>query len=118
MGSVHVSLEDSVIHARYMGDMTMELVREAQKQIENLLGTSVSRTVLYNTLAMEPTPVALAVEMKRFDASIRTRVKRCATVVATPAIAFLAKVAFALSPAHRVFYSDLDGAIRWLNEAI
>jgi hypothetical protein len=113
MASVQVTLEGNIIHAVYAGTMTMDLVRDGEQQIEALLSDS-ANMVLYDTLAMDPPTMALALEMKSFDKRIRLSVARSATAVRDPATAFLSKVAFALSRNHRVFYDDLDAAYAWL----
>lgn len=114
MASVSVRLEGKVIHAIYTGEMTMELVRDGQRRIEEMLGQVDKPFVLYDTLAMDAPPIRLAMEMKAFDHRVRTRVVRSATVVRDPGTAFMAKVAFALSREHRVFYHDLQAAYDWL----
>jgi hypothetical protein len=114
MASVSVRQEGHIIHAVYTGTMTMDLVRDAERQIETLLDRVADPAVLYDTLAMDPPPMQLAMEMKAFDSRIRSRVVRSATVVRDAMTAFMAKVAFSLSREHRVFYDDLDAAYAWL----
>jgi hypothetical protein len=97
--------------------MTMELVREGEQGIERELSSAPDPVVLYDCGAMEPPDMALAMEMKAFDGRIRNRIGRAATVVRDPMTAFMSKVAFALTREHRVFYQDLDAALRWLTEA-
>jgi hypothetical protein len=113
MASVRVTLEGNIIHAVYSGEMTMDLVREGERRIEALL-VDAERMVLYDTLAMKPPTMQLALEMKAFDNRIRMKVSRSATAVRDPMTAFLSRVAFALSRNHRVFYDDLDAAYEWL----
>jgi hypothetical protein len=113
MADVRVTLEGEIIHAVYTGTMTMDLVRDGERRIEALLGDS-ARTVLYDTLGMDPPTMDLALEMKAFDGRIRTRVARSATVVRDPMTAFLSQVAFVMSRNHRVFYDNLDAAYVWL----
>jgi SpoIIAA-like len=114
MASVGVSLEGNIIHARYEGEMTMDLVREGERKIEALLDRISSPAVLYDTLEMEPPTVRLALEMKAFDSRIASRVARSATVVKDAMTAFCAKIAFVFTREHRVFYHDLDAARAWL----
>ena len=114
LASVRVTLEGNIIHAVYTGRMTMDLVKDGERQIEALLPVGTERMILYNTQAMDPPDMKLAMEMKAFDGRIRTRVARSATVVRDPTTAFLSKVAFVFSRNHRVFYDDLDAAYAWL----
>ncbi len=113
MDSIRIRLEGDVIHATYTGTMTMDLILDAERQIEAMLAGSGTK-ILYNTVAMEPPTMKLALEMKAFDSRISSRVSRSATVVRDATTAFLSKVAFALSSNHRVFYDDIDAAYTWL----
>ena len=115
MNAVRVGVVGRIIHAIYEGTMTLDLVKEGEQKIEALIPTVSSPAVLYDTLAMKPPSVTLAMEMKSFDSRIASRVTRCATVVADPTTAFCAKVAFVFTREHRVFYNDRDAAIAWLN---
>lgn len=114
MGAVAVRQEGNIIHAIYSGAMTMELVRDGERRIEELIAKIPGPVVLYDTLAMEPPPIQLAMEMKAFDGRIRDSVVRSATVVPEAGTAFMAKIAFALSRNHKVFYHDLKAAYAWL----
>jgi hypothetical protein len=118
MSSVEVFRTGNLIHAVYDGAMNMELVQSGEQQIETLLRTTPEPVILYDTLKMAPPPIELAIEMKKFDSRIRHLVRRSATVVPDAMTAFMAKVAFALSRDHKVFYGDLDAALRWLSEAV
>ena len=114
MAEVNVIRQGNLIHATYRGAMTMDLVRDAQRQIETLLNTTPDARVLYDTLEMEPPSMQLALEMKAFDARVQPRVVRSATLVPDAMTAFMAKVAFALSRDHKVFYNDREKALEWL----
>ena len=114
MPEVSVRREGQIIHAIYSGAMTMDLVRDGERQILEILERVPDPLVLYDTLAMDPPSLPLAMEMKSFDGRIRSRVVRSATVVKDATTAFMAKVAFALAREHKVFYDDLDAAYSWL----
>lgn len=113
-GTVSVTRDQTVIVARYTGAMTTELVEDAQQQIRALLQGATDRRILYDTVEMEKPPMHLAMSMRRFDAEIRDRVAKSATIVSNAAIAFLAKVAFAASRNHTVFYGDTEEALAWV----
>lgn len=114
MASVSVALEGNVIHATYVGAMTMEIVKEGERKIEAMLGRVPSPSVLYDTRAMEAPPVALALEMKNFDSRIAKKITRSATVVSNAGTAFCAKIAFVFTREHKVFYHDIESAMAWL----
>lgn len=114
MADVSVVRTGNLIHAKYRGTMTMDLVREGERKIEALIEVAGNARVLYDTLDMDPPSMDLALEMKAFDGRIRNRVVRSATVVRDAMTAFLSKVAFALSRNHKVFYDDLQRAVEWL----
>lgn len=118
MSRVLVLTHGCVIEAVYTGAMTMDLVKESEARIEAEIPRVPHPVILYNTLSMDPPTMALAREMKAFDARIQPRILRSATAVREATTAFLAKVAFVLSRDHRVFYNDRGAAYRWLIEAV
>lgn len=117
MASVSVALEGNVIHATYVGAMTMEIVKEGERQIEAMISRVPSPSVLYDTRGMDAPPVALALEMKNFDSRIAKKITRSATVVSNAGTAFCAKIAFVFSREHKVFYHDIESAMAWLGGA-
>ena len=114
MASVGVTVQGKVIHAMYVGTMTMDLVKEAERKIEEAVLQVKEPRILYDTRAMDTPTMALALEMKSFDSRVAPRVVRCATVVPSAAVAFMSKVAFVFSREHKVFYHDLGAALEWL----
>ncbi|MBF0516203.1 MAG: STAS/SEC14 domain-containing protein [Nitrospirae bacterium] len=113
-GQAEVTLQDGIITAVYTGEMDMDLVKQAAAGIENLLKESQSTRILYNTLNMETPSMKLAMEMKAFDAKIRDKIQKSATVVPGATTAFFASIAFILSKNHKVFHNDLEAALSWL----
>lgn len=113
---VRVAIVPGIIHAVYESEMTMDVVKEGERKIEALTPSLEKPLVLYDTLSMRPPSLDLALEMKAFDGRIQPRIVRSATVVGDAMTAFAAKVAFALSRDHRVFYNDRAAAI-WLAAA-
>jgi hypothetical protein len=118
MGKVVVSLRGNIIEAVYTGAMTMNLVKEGEAKIEQMISHTPHPVVLYDTLAMDPPSMDLAMEMKAFDKRVQPRILRSATAVSDAKTAFMAKVAFVFARDHRVFYADREGALRWLQEAV
>ncbi|KWT92842.1 STAS/SEC14 domain-containing protein [Candidatus Magnetominusculus xianensis] len=113
-GQTDITLQDGIIISVYTGEMDMEIVKQAASGIEELLTKSQSTRILYNTLNMETPSMKLAMEMKSFDAKIRDKVQKSATVVPSATTAFFASIAFILSKNHKVFHNDLDAALSWL----
>lgn len=114
VASVSVRREGNIVHAIYAGAMTLDLVREGERRIEDAVSDLEDPLLLYDTLEMDPPPMKLAMEMKTFDQRLRSRVRRSATVVQDSTTAFMAKVAFLFSHNHKVFYDDLQAAYAWL----
>ncbi|MCG6551103.1 MAG: STAS/SEC14 domain-containing protein [Candidatus Magnetominusculus sp. LBB02] len=113
-GLAEVSLQDGIIIAVYTGEMSMEIVKQAAEDIEDLIIKAQSAKILYNTLEMESPSMKLAMEMKAFDAKIRDKIQKSATLVPGAATAFFASIAFILSKNHKIFHKDLDAALAWL----
>ncbi|KJR43700.1 hypothetical protein MCHI_000403 [Candidatus Magnetoovum chiemensis] len=113
-GSINVELSDKIIIATYKGEMTIELVKKAQDEIEKYLNDGSADRILYNTIEMLSPAMKLAIDMQNFDAKIRQRVVRSATVVPGAGTAFKASIAFAKSKNHRVFHNDYESAVIWL----
>ena len=97
MASVSVVLEGNVIRATYVGAMTMEVVKEGERQIEAMIGRVPSPSVLYDTRAMDAPPVALALEMKNFDSRIAKKITR--SVFASPMTALMSGIVIGRLPA-------------------
>ncbi len=112
--SVNVELRDNIIHATYIGEMNMDLVKQAAESIRQYVDSNEDCKILYNTLEMKNPPMKLALEMKDFDATIKDKVLKSATVVPGAATAFMASIAFILSKNHKVFHNDPEGAEEWL----
>ena len=117
MASVSVALEGKVIHATYVGTMTMDLVKDGERQIEAMVAQVQWPSVLYDTRAMATPTVGLALEMKNFDSRVAKKITRSATVVSDAGTAFCAKIAFVFSREHKVFYHDIESAVAWLGGA-
>ncbi|MCI4624449.1 MAG: STAS/SEC14 domain-containing protein [Candidatus Magnetoovum sp. WYHC-5] len=113
-GYVNVELIEGIIFAKYVGEMNVELIKEAQAKIERLLDESDTSKILYNTLDMSVPSMKLAIEMQSFDAKIKEKVQKSATVVPGATTAFMASISFVLSQNHKVFHNNLEGAINWL----
>ena len=117
-GSVKVSHDGGVVFAEYVGDMDKATLDEANGRIRQLLEQSRARRILYDTLRMSDPSMDLALQMKKFDASIRPLLDRAATVVLKSSTAFMARAAFAFTKDHRVFYQSRDEALQWLREKV
>ncbi|QWR76723.1 SpoIIAA family protein [Candidatus Magnetomonas plexicatena] len=114
-GKFEIEVKGSVIIAHYEGEMDSALVNDSATQIEELLDKTEANKILYDTLKMSNPPMKLALQMKSFDARIKNKVIKSATVVPGAATALKASIAFVLSKHHKVFHNDYDAAIEWLN---
>jgi hypothetical protein len=113
-GEVRVTNEGGIVCAVYLGQMNPRLLDESNGVIRSLLAHTQARRILYDTLHMAEPTMDLALQMKRFDAELRGSVDRAATLVPAAATAFMAKIAFAFTKSHKVFYRDREAALAWL----
>lgn len=109
-----VEKREGVVHARYAGRVTLELVEKAAKRIRELLPAEGKGRILYDTRMMEEPDRELTRWMLRFDDEIRSRVDRAATIAPNLFVEAKARAAFVNSPEHR-FFHELDPALAWLN---
>jgi len=110
------SLGDCVM-ARVRGEPTIELLAECQDRVLALARSSRATRVLYDALQMKPPPVDVPWSQRRLDEGIDDVRLRRAIVVSSPKLAYLARLAFGDGD-YRVFYDDIEAAMRWLNESI
>jgi hypothetical protein len=113
-GTAEVEVKEGIIVATYRGEMTLDIVRKAGADIEEKLASSGAVKILYDTIEMENPAMKLALEMKSFDAKIKDKVEKSATVVPGAATALKASIAFVLSRRHKVFHNDMAAAVVWL----
>ena len=110
---VSVEKREGVVHARYAGRMTLELVEKAGKRIRDLLPAEGKGRILYDTRTMEEPDRELTRWMLRFDDKIRPRVEKAATIAPSMLVEAQARAAFVNSPEHQ-FFHELEPALAWL----
>jgi hypothetical protein len=115
MGSVLVEKREALIHARYVGAMSLELVQSAAQQILALLEPGKTSRVLFDTLEMKEPDWRLTRWMQQFEATLRNRVTKSAVVVPDLLVATQAKAAFVSAEQSQVF-DTLEDAVRWLKD--
>jgi hypothetical protein len=103
--------------ARLRGEPTTELLRECQERVVALARGSHATSVLYDALEMIAPPVDVPWSQRSLDEGLGEVRLRRAIVVSSPKLAYLARLAFGDGD-YRVFYDDVDAALRWLAEPI
>jgi pilus assembly protein TadC len=108
-----VEKREGIIHARYAGRMTLELVEKAAKRIRELLPPEGKGRILYDARKMDEPTRELTRWMLAFDDEIRPRVEKAATVAPDMLVEAQARAAFVNSPEHQ-FFHELEAALSWL----
>ena len=114
-GQAWVELVGELVLARVRGEPTELLLRETQEQVLALVRDAERGKVLYDTLEMTPPPVDVPWSQRKLDETLGLiRLKR-AIVVPNSRLAYLARLAFGEGD-YKVFYNDMEAAIKWLGE--
>ncbi len=107
---------NGIILARLRGTLTEAILMECQERVVRLAMDTERNKVLYDALEMEAPSVDLIVmQQKQVEAELVSLNLRRALVVPNTRVAYLARLAFGDGD-HRVFYSDIEAAFRWLRE--
>jgi hypothetical protein len=107
---------NGIILARLRGTMTQAILLECQQRVLELAADTQQNKVLYDGLEMESPSIDLTIwQQKQVEAEPGSLSLRRALVVPNSRAAYLARLAFGAGD-HRVFYSDLEAAYRWLRE--
>jgi hypothetical protein len=104
-----------IIMARLRGVPTEALLNECQERVVMLVKDTGQCKVLYDALEMEPPTVEHVIIQQKLEAALGTVKLRRALVVPNTRIAYLSRIAFGDGD-YRVFYSDMAGAFKWLQE--
>ncbi|KQW49553.1 hypothetical protein ASD88_25875 [Pelomonas sp. Root662] len=104
-----------LVIARIRGDATEEVLRECQSRVLAIVADSRLRCVLYDLLEARALTPEVALSQIRLDEAGPGADLRRAIVVPNSHLAYVARLAFGTSD-HRVFYSDIAAAFRWLDE--
>ncbi|HET7202251.1 MAG TPA: STAS/SEC14 domain-containing protein [Steroidobacteraceae bacterium] len=111
---VHVDDVGRWIRVSVAGQPGEDLVRNVNDQVLALVHAGRGPGVLLDATQMLPPPAEVAWRQRDLLWRLEPFV-RCAVVVADPRCAFLARIAFGDAD-YRIFYDDLDGATRWLED--
>lgn len=114
-GQAWVELVGELVIARVRGEPTEALLREAHEKVLFLVKDAGRGKVLYDTLEMEAPPVDVPWSQRALDEQLGAVSLRRAIVVPNSRLAYLARLAFGEGE-YRVFYNDIEAAIRWLGE--
>ena len=114
-GQLWIEVVGDVVLARLRGEPTADLLAECHRRVVSLVRDSRRGKVLYDTLEMEPPPVDVPWAQRELDESLGDIRLRRAIVVPDTKLAFLARLAFGEGD-YRVFYNDMIGAAKWLDE--
>jgi hypothetical protein len=114
-GELTVESQDGCVVARVRGEPTIELLAECQERVLALARSSRATRVLYDALKMQAPPVDVPWSQRSLDEDLGGVRLRRAIVVSSPKLAYLARLAFGDGD-YRVFYDDMDAALRWLGE--
>lgn len=113
-----------IVVARIRGRCDVEMLKEVQKRVFELVKDTHHVKVLYDALEMEEPTVDMALLQQKMDAEAWEQLGpiplQRAILVPNTRIAYLARIAFGQfgEGAYRVFYNDMAQAILWLEEKI
>jgi hypothetical protein len=110
-----VEVVGDIVIARVRGEPTEQVLRECQARVLSLVRHENRGRVLYDALEMEAPPVDIPWTQRELDSTLGSIRLRRAIVVPNTKLAFLARLAFGEGE-HRVFYSDMIEAVKWLSE--
>ena len=114
-GTIGVDVVGNIIVVRLRGTPSDAMVVACQEQVLAVLRKTPHRKILYDVLELETPSVELSLAQQRVVHELHGMVVRIAIVVPDTRLAFQARLAFGEGE-HRVFYNDLAGAQRWLDE--
>jgi hypothetical protein len=113
-----------IIVARIRGMCTEDLLKECQQRVIDLAKDTRQVKVLYDTLEMEVPSVEVTLVQQGLESDTRKRFGsaplRRAILVSNTRVAYLSRIAFGeySEGAYWVFYNDMAGAMRWLDEGM
>jgi hypothetical protein len=116
-GRLWVEPVGGIIVARIRGSATADVLRECQRRVLALQRETRCDRIMYDALELERPPIELVLTQQGFTDELMRDPVRIAIVVPNTAIAYLARLAFGEAN-HRVFYSDIAGALLWLSEGV
>ncbi|ALK97911.1 hypothetical protein AB595_24455 [Massilia sp. WF1] len=113
-----------IIIARIRGTCTEDLLKACQERVIELTKDTRQVKVLYDTLEMDVPSVEVTLVQQGLESDAWRRFGplplRRAILVSNTRVAYLSRIAFGEhgEGAYRVFYKDMAGAMRWLDEPV
>jgi hypothetical protein len=113
-----------IIVARIRGLCTEDLLKECQQRVLDLAQDTRQVKVLYDALEMDVPSLEMALAQQALETDAWQRFGplplRRAILVSNTRVAYLSRIAFGElgEGTYRVFYNDLAGAMRWLDEPL
>lgn len=104
-----------LVIARIRGEATEQQLQRCQERVLAIVEQTGNRCVLYDLLEAHTLSPEVAMAQVELDESGAGVGLRRAIVVPNSRLAFMARIAFGGSE-HRIYYSDLIGAIKWLEQ--
>ena len=101
--------------ARIRGEATEALLWRCQTRVLEIVAKTCSRCVLYDLLEAHSLSADAALSQVYLDEGGAGVGLRRAIVVPDSHLAYMARLAFGGSD-HRIFYSDIAGAFKWLEQ--
>jgi hypothetical protein len=115
--NIWVELVGNVIIARIRGVPSDASIRECQSRLVALLADTGCKRIMYDALELENPSADVAMTQQSLTSALADPALRIAIVVANTKVAYFARLAFGEAN-HRVFYSDMAGALAWLDSAV
>lgn len=111
-----------IIVARLRGECSVDILKEIQERVLQLVQDTKQARILYDALEMDSPSLEMVFVQQELDKKTKERLDdvtfRKAILVPNTRHAYLARMAFGQfgEGEYRVFYNDLAQAIRWLEE--
>lgn len=110
---VWVELVGDIILARIRGEPTVDSIRECQARVLQLRSDTGCSRIMYDALELHRPAIDAVLSQQALAATWISEPVKVAIVVPNTTIAYLARLAFG-ELNHRVFYSNITDAVRWL----
>lgn len=115
-GEASVETQGDVVVARIRGTPDAAMLASVQRQAIEQARAAATRRVLYDARLLTPPDTELVLMQRALDDQLAALGLRRAIVVPNTRIAYLSRLAFGEGEA-RVFYDDVEAALRWLRAA-
>jgi hypothetical protein len=114
--NLDVAIVGDVIEARMRGDVTKEMLGQRHRHVLQISEETRCKKLLLDDLEMNPFSYRLLEAQRVLTAELVALNFKIAIVVPDSRLAYFARLQFG-GKNHRVFYTDIAEAIRWLHES-